>query len=229
MKKLFFFIVIASAALQSQCQNLKPTNTLALFKVCVINENKVPQVGDRVTFQSIKTKKSYEGITKDSGKFEILVPKGDKYAVKYKNFTEDEDYTEIDVPDVKDEKLGFNIVVQFEMAMNYTLENVYFNTGMSTLREESSKELNKLVDFVKEKKTLVIEIAGHTDNVGNPAANIKLSQDRANAVRDYLISHGVEAGRVQAKGYGDKQPRAPNNSDLNRQRNRRTEVRVLKQ
>ncbi len=228
MKKLILLFLVTGISLQSHAQKLQPTETMALFKVSVINENKVPQVGDQVTFESAKTKKIYQGVTKDSGRFEILVPKGDKYVVKYKNFTEDADYTEIEVENKKDEKLSFNVVIQFEMAMNYTLENVYFNTGQSTLREESSKELNKLVDFVKEKKSLIIEIAGHTDNTGIPAANLKLSQDRANAVRSYLISKGVDANRVKAKGYGDTQPRAPNNSDLNKQRNRRTEVKVLK-
>ena len=231
MKKIIFFTFLFTLChfTSAMAQQLKPTETLALFKVSVINENKVPQVGDQVTFVSTKTKKVYQGITKDSGTFEILVPKGDKYTVKYKNFTEDADYTEIEVPNVKGEKLSFNVAIQFEMTQNFTLENVYFNSGKSTLREESSKELNKLVDFVSGKKTLVIEIAGHTDNTGNPAANLKLSQDRANAVREYLISKGVPADRVKAKGYGDTQPRAANDSDLNRQRNRRTEVRVIKQ
>src|ERR1039458_786460 len=114
MKKLIFFFVCASALCHftsAMAQELKPTETLALFKVSVINENKVPQVGDQVKFESVKTKKIYQGITKDSGSFEILVPKGDKYVVKYKNFTEDADYTEIEVPNVKGEKLSFNVAL----------------------------------------------------------------------------------------------------------------------
>ena len=79
------------------------------------------------------------------------------------------------------------------------------------------------------KKTMVIEIAGHTDNVGQPEANKKLSQDRADAVRNYLIKKGVKALNVQAKGYGDSQPIATNNSDAGKQKNRRTEVRIIKE
>ena len=233
LKKFILLLFLPSLfgvglGLRSYAQQLQPTNTQALFKVSVIDEKKVPQIGDQVIFESAKTKKIYKGVTKDSGGFDILVPTGDKYVVKYKNFTEDADYTEIEVPVSKDEKLIFNVIIQFEMASNYTLENVHFNTGQSSLRQESADELNKLVEFVTDKKKIIIEIGGHTDNVGNPDANMKLSQDRANAVREYLISKGVEAGRVKAKGYGDKQPRAPNDSDLNRQQNRRTEVKVVK-
>ena len=79
------------------------------------------------------------------------------------------------------------------------------------------------------KKNLVIEIAGHTDNVGKPEANMKLSQGRADAVRNYLIKKGVKPDHVSAKGYGDTSPIATNDTDAGKQRNRRTEVRIIKE
>jgi outer membrane protein OmpA-like peptidoglycan-associated protein len=72
-----------------------------------------------------------------------------------------------------------------------------------------------------------IEVGGHTDNVGNDAANQLLSEERANAVRDFLIAHGIEASRVVAKGYGETRPVATNDTDEGRALNRRTEVTVL--
>ena len=104
---------------------------------------------------------------------------------------------------------------------------MFFETGFSSLKKESFSALNDLVDALKSKPSLNIEIAGHTDNVGNHEANQKLSADRANVVRDYLIKHGIEPNRVIAKGYGETQPVADNDSPEGRQQNRRTEVRII--
>jgi outer membrane protein OmpA-like peptidoglycan-associated protein len=82
---------------------------------------------------------------------------------------------------------------------------------------------------MKRKKLAVIEIAGHTDDVGEPAANLILSQKRAESVRNYLISNGIKAERVIAKGYGEEQPIAANDTSEGRQINRRTEVRIVKE
>jgi outer membrane protein OmpA-like peptidoglycan-associated protein len=106
---------------------------------------------------------------------------------------------------------------------------VFFDSGKSTLKPESAKELNELVEYMGLKKTMVVEIAGHTDNAGNKDANQKLSEERANAVRDYLIKKGIAADRVIAKGYGDTQPIADNTTEAGKQKNRRTEVRTIKE
>lgn len=107
------------------------------------------------------------------------------------------------------------------------LSNLFFDTGKSVLRPESRTELDKLQQFFKANPTLKVEIAGHTDNVGQSAANQKLSEARANAVVTYLVSKGIPRNIFQAKGYGDAQPAVPNTSEENRQLNRRIELRVL--
>lgn len=230
MKKLSFIICLLLAIqIKVFGQKLAANATDALITVHVINERNRAQSGETVTFESMTTKKLYTGITKENGKFEILVPKGDKYKVKYKAFTSDTDYTTLDVPNNKDELLEFEVIIQFELPKKYTLDNVYFETGKSFITSKSYKELDELVEYMKLKKTLVIEIAGHTDNVGVAEANMKLSQDRANAVRDYLLRKGIAPDRVIAKGYGDTQPIASNETDIGKQKNRRTEVRVLRE
>ncbi|KAA3438899.1 OmpA family protein [Rufibacter hautae] len=107
------------------------------------------------------------------------------------------------------------------------LSNIFFDTGKAELRPESQTELNKIFQFLKANPKIQVEIAGHTDNVGQPAANQKLSEARAKAVVKYLVSKGAPAFIFQAKGYGQTQPDAPNTSEENRQLNRRIEMRIL--
>ena len=104
-----------------------------------------------------------------------------------------------------------------------------FDSGKATLSPASFKELDVLVDVLKHKKTMKIEIAGHTDDVGNPESNKKLSLARAQTVVNYLKSKGINPERLVAKGYGDTRPIAHNDSAEGRKLNRRTEVVVLKE
>ena len=108
----------------------------------------------------------------------------------------------------------------------FQLNNIFFDFNKATLRNESIPELKQLIKFLAENPKLKIEISGHTDSVGTIEYNRKLSQERANAVREYLVSHTVSASRVTAKGYGATKPVAPNDTEENRQKNRRTEFRI---
>ena len=114
-----------------------------------------------------------------------------------------------------------------DTGLKVQLKNVFFETAKFNLLDDSRAELDKLVDFLKFNNTIVIEISGHTDNVGDKKANILLSQNRAKAVNDYLISHGIVQQRLKFKGYGDTQPIASNDTPEGRQQNRRTEFKVL--
>ena len=76
-------------------------------------------------------------------------------------------------------------------------------------------------------KTTQIEISGHTDNTGNAAYNLELSENRARSVYDYLIENQIEKDRISYKGYGDSNPIFPNDSDENRSKNRRTEFKII--
>ena len=73
----------------------------------------------------------------------------------------------------------------------------------------------------------MIEVAGHTDNTGDPAANLSLSQARAASVVKYLTDRGISEGRLKARGYGDTKPLAPNDTEENKAKNRRTEFTIL--
>ena len=107
------------------------------------------------------------------------------------------------------------------------LNNIFFDFNKATLRKESITELRQMIKFMQEYPKLKVEISGHTDSIGTNEANRKLSQERAEAVREYLSSHGIHTGRVTAKGYGATKPVAPNDTEEGRQRNRRTEFRII--
>jgi len=114
-----------------------------------------------------------------------------------------------------------------EIGNTVILNNIFFDTNSFELKTESLAELDKLVDFMTVNPTLKIEISGHTDNVGNDQSNQVLSENRAKSVYQYLISNKVDASRLVFKGYGETQPIAPNTTDEGRQKNRRTEFKII--
>lgn len=107
------------------------------------------------------------------------------------------------------------------------LRNIFFNTASAALLPASDAELNKLKKLLDTNISLKVEVGGHTDNAGDDASNQKLSEQRANAVRDHLIGAGIDAARITAKGYGETKPVADNGTEQGRALNRRTEVTVL--
>lgn len=107
------------------------------------------------------------------------------------------------------------------------LKNVFFDVNKWDLKPESKAELDKLVLFLTQNPTLKIELGGHTDNSGDKKFNITLSNNRAKAVYDYLITTGkIAATRLSYRGYGDTKPKVPNDSPENKAKNRRTEFKV---
>lgn len=107
------------------------------------------------------------------------------------------------------------------------LNNLFFESGKNNLSEESNNELFRLIKLLKTTPKLRLEISGHTDNTGNLNANQKLSEERAKAVVDFLITNGIDKSRVIPKGYGPDKPVASNDTPEGRQLNRRTEFKVL--
>ncbi len=108
-------------------------------------------------------------------------------------------------------------------------KHVNFKTGSAHLTELSRYEIQNLIEALNANPNLSIELRGHTDNVGNPESNMTLSAARANAVWDYLKEHQVDMNRITAIGYGQTMPIGDNSTDEGRQKNRRTEFKILTQ
>ncbi len=110
--------------------------------------------------------------------------------------------------------------------VNLAAKNVQFETASATLKETSKADLDSIAEILLDNPTINVYVEGHTDNVGAPEDNMTLSQNRADAVRAYLISKGVDGTRLASKGYGETQPKAGNDTPEGRAINRRVEVKL---
>ncbi len=164
-----------------------------------------------------------------TGEYLVSLPSGKDYGLRIEreghlfhseNITleKGKDYVELR----KDVKL-----LKAEKGSKIVLRNVFFDSGSDALRNESRAELDDLVAILKQYPKLRVQIAGHTDNIGDAGANLSLSEKRAKSVVAYLVGKGIPAARLEAVGYGETQPIAPNSSEDGRQQNRRTEFEIL--
>jgi outer membrane protein OmpA-like peptidoglycan-associated protein len=214
----FIFFAFSAAQAQEKAQ----------IMAVVTNFKDVPQEGEQILFINQKTGETLKGISDENGRFNIKLAGPAIYEIKIQTIGDDQDYSTIEIPELGPGE-GYSkmkLTIKFELPKTFTLDNVLFDTGKSTLKSLSFTELNEVVEVMKLKKKMNIEVAGHTDDVGSDASNMTLSQARADAVRNYLISKGIEANRVIAVGYGETQPVADNTTEEGRKQNRRTEVRI---
>jgi outer membrane protein OmpA-like peptidoglycan-associated protein len=109
----------------------------------------------------------------------------------------------------------------------YAMSSIQFTTNSFELNPNAQAIVEGFAEYLRTRPELRVEVQGHTDDVGDDAANLALSARRAEAVRNGLLRAGIEASRLQAKGYGEKRPLVPNATDEARQKNRRTVFVVL--
>ncbi len=111
---------------------------------------------------------------------------------------------------------------KLEVGGQYTLHDILFGTNSVELNDTIKTVLDEFAEYLKENQKLQVALHGHTDNVGNPADNLVLSNNRAKAVFDYLASKGIEKSRLSFKGFGETKPLASNSTEVGRAKNRRT-------
>ena len=198
------------------------------------------QVFDAKTKQPIAAEIQYERLSDgkslgqalsdpQEGRYQISLPYGEHYGFRatakgYLSLSE-----ELDLSERKEyaEITRDLYLTPIEKDASIRLNNVFFERSKAVLLNTSYSELNRLVVILKENPGLEIQIEGHTDGVGNPDANLRLSNERVEAVRQYLIDQGIHGNRIKGKGFGGSRPIAPNDTEANKMKNRRVEFRVL--
>jgi outer membrane protein OmpA-like peptidoglycan-associated protein len=215
----------AKAAPGASKSKIKSTKTEAAMKFFVTDKENGPISGVVVCLSSAASTKFCTDETDVDGYAEVLVPVGQKYDVTFLSLAGGDVATSVTV--TNEPKQNIKLTLRYKRPpprTPFVLKGVNFDTGTAVLRHESELRLDLVVDFMKRRKGTVVEVSGHTDNVGNAKTNKTLSLKRAQACRDYIISKGVEGSRITAVGHGGDRPTAPNDSDENRQKNRRIEV-----
>lgn len=211
---------------------IKATKTHAAMKFIVVDKEKQePIPGIVISLTDPQGTKFFTEETDATGYAEVLVPVARKYELVYLSLGQRDIAASVDVTAEANQNIRLTLRYKGYQpptkSQHFVLDGVEFDTGKATIRPESFPRLDRVVEYMMHKKKSRIEISGHTDNVGNPANNQKLSEKRAQACRDYIVSKGIDASRVQAVGYGDKRPVATNDTAEGRQANRRIEATEL--
>jgi OmpA-OmpF porin, OOP family len=201
----------------------------APLTVQVFNTNGKPYAGDKILFVGQTNHDTYSGISDSKGTFHIQLPEGQVYDIRIKSIGESLEYNELEIPALpKDQFYTENtLTITYEAAKNYTLNQLQFESGKANIKTSSFALMNDLVEIMLLKPTMKIQIAGHTDSDGEAADNLLLSQQRANAVKTYLINKGIAPSRIIAIGYGETKPIGDNTTTEGKAKNRRTEVSIL--
>jgi len=188
----------------------------------------------KVEFTNLHTGETYVvANTKKDGTFLVCLPAGQNYALQVtkKGYLFHSEHFELSA-NTNNALNPFILTIPLKSLPDSTLsstttvilKNVFFDSGLSLLKPESNTELKTLVTLLNENPTLRLKIIGHTDNVGDPKSNLKLSTDRAVAVKTFLINHGIAEQRLIALGLGATAPIQTNETEEGRAANRRTEI-----
>lgn len=164
----------------------------------------------------------------DDGKYAAIIKKDQPGDVMV---TVKKDGHAFDAKVIKKEDVASNVAIkgqnldvrELKMGGSYTINEILYPTSSSMMSEKSKFILRGFARFLKENEAITVSIQGHTDDVGDDERNLVLSEERAQGVKDYLISLGVDKSRLTAKGYGETKPKVKNDSETNRAKNRRTD------
>jgi outer membrane protein OmpA-like peptidoglycan-associated protein len=200
----------------------------ATTNVFVSNFEEQPIAGAEIQFFNTSQNITIDGVAGADGRFIVELPAG-LYNIRLKCMGKTKDYTAIEIPTLKANEIynDVSIIIQYEEESSFTLSDLHFETAKAIILKESYNELDELVNYLKLKTHLKIEIAGHTDSDGAVDQNLILSQKRAEAVKNYLVNKGINANRMVAKGYGESKPIAENETLAGKALNRRTEINVI--
>jgi len=210
---------------------IKPDPVVLLIGRTLNAKTKEPVSAD-ILFEDLTTRKEVGEAISDpnTGSYRVTLTKGKNYGIRaqakgYLSVNENLELASVtEYKEINKDLLLMPILVGESIMLN----NVFFEQGRPALKSQSFPELDRLVEIMQDNPTVKIELGGHTDNVGNKDALKTLSENRVKAVKDYLVSKGINKDRITGKGYGGTVPVVPNTTEANRQRNRRVEFKIVK-
>ncbi|MGE0790838.1 MAG: OmpA family protein [Sandaracinaceae bacterium] len=227
----------ASQAHGEHPSQIQADRTHAAMRLFVVDRDTGPVSGVVIKLTAPDGTVFYTGETDSLGYAEVLVPPGQRYELEYLSLGRRTTSASVNVPAGPNQDIRLTMrhrrvrpLPPLEPAQTDTpeerfiLEGINFQSASATIEEDSYPQLDRVVEYMQHRPTVRLRITGHTDNAGNPRRNQQLSEQRARAVRQYIIDHGIDGGRVEAVGMGDRQPIASNDTDEGRAQNRRIEA-----
>jgi OmpA-OmpF porin, OOP family len=227
-KLLFAFGFGVSAAIA------QPADSLIYAEGKVLNAVTKELISARITYQSLPygnrvgslSNSTYSFPMFDNEKYSITVEAPGFGTAKYMIDPAEANTSKRVVKDIE-LTAGTGAGKKHEVGNVMRLDNLIFEVNRSKINPESYPEMDIVVNMMKDNPKMVIQLEGHTDYGGNPKQNMKLSQDRVDAVREYLISKGTHKNRVKTKAFGGSAPLSRDNTPEAHRLNRRVELRVL--
>lgn len=207
-----------------------PHSSEAIVVVSGVVKDEVTKqaLGANITITDLRTGKKVADLRSDdiTGIYYVVLQPGRNYSITaskngYLFYSE-----KYEVPESEEGK-EINNDISLSPLSGSTRLLIFFDFDKSELKDESVPEMERLIEFMRDNPNVKVQIEGHTDNVGDPGYNEKLSLSRANAVKDYLIKSGVESARIKTMGYGPRKPLVNANTEEARARNRRVELRII--
>lgn len=224
---------IGAVFAQKTTLSSKPTQTL--FTIKAVDEKTEAELPAKFTIKAILAGKDYSGNSKPGTDYTFLLTRADtlNVVVSVPGYLEAEEVMVVTCDTcanygyaVRMEKAD-TVFRNLEKGQAIELDKVFFDQSSYHLRPESYEQLDKLLRTLQTSSALRIEIAGHTDNVGERRLNQLLSEQRAKIITNYLVSKGIPEARLRYNGYGSSRPAAPNDVEENKRKNRRVEFVVL--
>ena len=190
---------------------------------------------DKVKTRLKFTNKDNSEVIEDYSNELVQLRNGDRYEIASRSKGYFFATTEFDSDDLDPDQIVDGVYsARFELPLepikvgaHLELKGIYFDSNSSELQDQSIDELKRVIHLMEDNPEIVIEIAAHTDNVGSSEYNLKLSEDRAKSVVNYLQLQGVDKDKTIARGYGESKPVVPNNSEENKAKNRRVNLMIL--